>query len=278
VLRLSPDLSVVSAGETKYMGGFLKPGFRAKIRKEVSRSATHDLERLANICIEGSPTRDVWNELKSGQISRKRLVDELVQVEYSEKGVYECILQLRAKPSEGKQLLIDKTPQNLYHVATLMTWFPDAKVIHMIRDPRAVLASDWTKRMREYPERGYFPFRIPRALYSLMIVFHVAITWRYAAHLDRRYRARFSENYLLIRFEDIVLEPESTIRRVAEWIGVTYEAAMAVPPSRGSSFESGNTSGMDKKTLDRWRVTLEPWMVLIVKAICGRAMKTFGYH
>jgi hypothetical protein len=271
-------LTVVSAGETKYLGSLLKPGFCVKVREEVARGGPDAAGRIADLCIEESPRKDVWNDLRSSRISRERLVGELEKVELSEKGVYECILRLRRESTDGDQMFVDKTPQNLYHVVTLMNWFPDAKVIHMIRDPRAVLTSDWTKRMREYPQRGYFPFRIPRALYSVMIVFHVSLTWRYAARLDRRYEKRFPKNYLLVRFEDVVLESELTIRKVSDWLGVAYEASMAVPPSKGSSFDSGSTSGMDKKTLDRWQSTLEPWMVLIVKAFCGRAMKKFDYR
>jgi hypothetical protein len=278
VLRLSPDLAIVSAGETKFLGGFLGGGFAKKIRAATNSNAADKLERIADICINDSPPRDVWNDLKSGEIPRDRLIEALGQRDLTVSNVYRSILGLRADAEHEKVLLVDKTPQNLYHVDELLAWLPESKVIHMIRDPRAVLASAWTRRMREYPDRVYFSVPWPRAVYSVMIVFHVAITWRYAGYLDRRYEKKYPNNYLLLRFEDVVSSPESTIRKLTTLLGVEYDPSMASPPSKGSSFDRHGFSGMDQSTLNRWESVLKPWMTWIVSAICRKQMKKMAYR
>jgi hypothetical protein len=41
-----------------------------------------------------------------------------------------------------KTIFGEKTPHNLYHLDELSAWYPNAKFIHIIRDPRAVFVSE----------------------------------------------------------------------------------------------------------------------------------------
>ena len=42
---------------------------------------------------------------------------------------------------KGKRRVGEKSPQHALHLETLREWFPDSLIIHMMRDPRASVAS-----------------------------------------------------------------------------------------------------------------------------------------
>ena len=50
----------------------------------------------------------------------------------------------------NKTIAGEKTPSHLYHVDTLLTWFPKAKIIQIIRDPKKMLASEMHKNLKPY--------------------------------------------------------------------------------------------------------------------------------
>lgn len=276
VLRLSSEVTVVGAGETRYLGKLFARGMRTKIARVLSTNGADPTEAIADVCINESPGFSVWTDLKSGAIPRAKLIDELAKQESTERGVYNAILRLRASPEQENVLHVDKTPQNLYHLDQIMSWFPRGKAIHMIRDPRAVLASAWTKRMKLYPRGVYLSLPIPKKIYSAIIVVHVALTWRYAVRLHNRYAKRYPDRYLLTRFEDLVTRPESAIRELTAFFDIDYHPSMTEPRSIGSSFGQRG-SGMDEDALTRWQAVLKPWMTRLLLLFCARPMRRVGY-
>lgn len=63
-------------------------------------------------------------------------------------GIYQSIL--------GRQKLVNKSPINTFRVPDIMDIFPDARIVHMVRDGRAVSVSYTHKlaqKMREHPDQ-----------------------------------------------------------------------------------------------------------------------------
>ena len=54
--------------------------------------------------------------------------------------VYSLFLQTVAK-EHGAKIACEQTPQNLYYLHEILEFFPDAKVINLVRDQRDVLLS-----------------------------------------------------------------------------------------------------------------------------------------
>ncbi len=50
-------------------------------------------------------------------------------------------------------MLGEKTPTHYKYVPTLLEWYPEAKIIHTFRDPRAILVSQ-LKKMQKKEKRG----------------------------------------------------------------------------------------------------------------------------
>ena len=106
------------------------------------------------------------------------------------------------------------------------------------------------------------------------------VAWLRAARLHRRYRRTLGERYLLVRYEDLVADPERELRRVCEFLGVEFDAAMiAEIDVVGSSFSAGrhDGSGFDEARATRWRQEVSAIGLGWFRLATGSELKRFGY-
>lgn len=152
--------------------------------------------------------------------------------------------------------------------------FPNGRVLHLIRDPRAVLLS-W-KRFTNAPGQDY-----------LDSVFNAHNSMSSARDYSRYYS---STNYLAVTYEDLVDNPEAVVRRICDCFGLEYQDAMI----DGKNFidRTGNTweantihqvAFADVKTItgafkDKWKTDLMPLEVGFVDAVCKEFYCDFGYE
>jgi hypothetical protein len=282
ILRNSSQINYESAGETHYVGHFITSGIKSDIKKIGDMSEDVNIHELLDYLYTGTPNKGFWRHLKrdhSDQINvdRKKFLQELLASDRTEKGIYEVILRIHTTVTD-KTILGDKTGANLYHIATLVEWFPQAKIIHLLRDPRAILASEWKRRMKIYPVGFYLPVKLGKPLYSLGIVLHITIIWLYAIRLHRQYEKRYPQNYRLIRFEDLVSEPEKSVRELCEFLDIEFDPKMLMPQQVGSSFARERIVGFDKQTLTRWQNHLKPWMKIWMSVLGKKYFREFGSY
>jgi hypothetical protein len=131
---------------------------------------------------------------------------------------------------------VEKTPANERFIDRLLAEFPDARIIHVVRDPMAVFNS--RRRMELHT---YAAFRNVRAvLRDLARTYRVAIA---------RCSAQPAHHYLLIRYEQLVNDQRATIERLAAFLGIQPLPILWRPSIGGvaagsnSSFESGAFKG-----------------------------------
>ncbi len=136
---------------------------------------------------------------------------------------------------DGPRYWVDKTPTYELHLVALQRAFPSARLIQMIRHPRAVVAS-----RRTLEERVFGHFRRPHRVMS-----EIAASMRIALETGSR-----GASHLVVRYEDLVSAPDGELQRVADFLHVEQHPCLRHPtvagrPSRSnSSFdvepESGN--------------------------------------
>lgn len=283
VLRNSRHIDYQSAGETHYVGHLISPGIKDEVMKIGDMSQDANVHKLIDYFYEGTPDKGFWKQLKrersNGKINvdRGKFLQELLASDRTAKGIYEVILQIHTTTPTRKTILGDKTLTHLYHVETLLQWFPQAKIIHLFRDPRAILASEWVRRMKRYPRRSYLCIRTGKLVYSFMIVVHMTVAWLYAARLHRKYQEQYPQNYYLLKFEDLVGNAESSVRELCGFLEIDYDPMMLKPKQVGSSFAQERIVGFDQKTLTRWRNHLKPWMKTWMTVWGRKYMREFGY-
>lgn len=109
----------------------------------------------------------------------------------------------------GKLRWGDKTPGYAHFIDVLARLFPAAKFVHLIRDGRDVALS-----MLELDNR-HIHAATPAYFWSRTI----ARTRAQAAALG-------DERYMEIRYEDVVARPEASVRRLCEFLDLTFQPAM----------------------------------------------------
>ncbi|MGE3986821.1 sulfotransferase family protein [Pseudorhodoplanes sp.] len=161
------------------------------------------------------------------------------------------------------------------YAAEMLTWFPDARFIHVVRDPRdnfAALAAGvdgYYGRMGEDHNR---------TLASLLNRVGTGL------RMARTNRAQFGDQrYLTLRFEDIATDPETSMRRVADFIGVAFTPSLLKPsllgqPTGGNAFDGVATFGVSSRNVERWRDRIASADAQVIEFHLGEYMEEFGYR
>jgi hypothetical protein len=292
VLENNQEKACYITPENFFLGRFLRPGIRRQMRQLGDLSVEANLKKLVDNIYSARYTifrGDYWSELAEGKwgFDKETMFNELLDSDRSDKAIYTILLRCYANGVENV-ILGDKTGPHLYRVPTLLEWFPEAKVIHTLRDPRAVLASEHKKQLRklrrhisEADEAGRrlqaLVLRAKEVLHSMLIIVYITIAWLYAARLDRKYKKRYPNNYYLSRFEDLVSQPEESVRSLCYFLGIAFNPAMLNPPKVDSSFGPKGGAGFNTQTLNSWQSYLKPWMKRWWLLLGKKQLKEFHY-
>ena len=125
----------------------------------------------------------------------------------------------RQKPAACRWF--DKTPQNVYGVAIAASEIPDARFVHIVRDPVNVISS----------------LRIGRVM-KVTELEGACSYWNESAAILETLRRAYPDRLLEVRYEDVVARPHEFIERIVAFIGETYNRAW---------FADANTSVIDHR-------------------------------
>jgi hypothetical protein len=190
---------------------------------------------------------------------------------------------IRVTAAAGKQRWTEKTPQNIRHLAWILAHFPEASVVHIIRDARDVICS-----MRDHPDRRWVDGAWQKVLVQRPLDWY-ARRWLddTAAGMVRRGDARYME----IRYEELVDDPASVLARICEAIGVAAEpgwldqvAAREQLVGGDADAEVGRRPRPDYEgavsagSVGRWRVDLRAAEQQEVEQLCGSRLRELGYE
>jgi hypothetical protein len=178
-----------------------------------------------------------------------------------------------------KQIPLTQTPRDLYYVREILDQFEEARVIWMVRDPRAVLCSQklrWRRALwREAsPSRAaalrawlnYHPIT-----YSLILQSALRAATQYADHPAVRH----------VVFERLIENPSDEIGFLLQWLGLGDEGGMLQVQRKGSSHHPDRAAeiGIDPAAHVRWREScLTPTEITICQRLTRREMQDAGYR
>jgi len=163
---------------------------------------------------------------------------------------------------------VEKSTSNEACLQTLFGLFPEAKLLQVVRDPRAVFASRkkrlvnrygcYTKAHRLVREWNRSTRQIPKLM-------------------ERR------DQYLAIRYVDLVRSPRQCLERVCRFIGIELVPEMFTPTRAGRPWQ-GNSSfydafnGISAQSLGRWKRELTEDEVWWIELHCRQGMLLTGYQ
>ena len=286
VICASSEILCRLTPETWYLGDMFRSGLVKSVRTLGDMRDDANIERLVQLMYSGQVRGTYWNVLGSKYLDiPQSTMEELLKASNrSERDIYEVIMRAPVVVSHGEiaasnAILGDKMPGNLFHVPLLLQWFPGARIVHTFRDPRAILASEWQK-LNNLQKGGRLAHTLTKPLKGMAIALYVTVTWLYAVRLHRRYLRQYPDQYRLVRFEDLVSEPEKTAQELCAFLEFKFNRniLMLQPAKFGSSYTKNEGSGFNLQSLDHWRQHLPPWMRKWLNFMTGSRLSQFGYE
>jgi hypothetical protein len=208
------------------------------------------------------------------------LVDSLGKAESDPAAVFAATVHELAQAA-GKSIPCEQTPRNIFYARALLEIYPDAHVVHIVRDPRAVMASQkmrWQQR-RLAASGAAFPRYETLRVWVNYHPYTVAGLWSRAT--DAALALAEHPRVTLLRFEDLVQQPEATVRGLCSRLGLDYDARMLDVGQINSSYQSsagGARRGLHATAIDKWREVLTRTEIAIAERDCGPLMRRFSYE
>jgi len=193
--------------------------------------------------------------LQNNQIQEKKDIFKYILASYKK----------QKKIDPNKQIWIDHTPDNFENFSLLIEYFPNAKFIHLIRDSRGVAASvmplDWG----------------PNDAFQASDYWSKKIAFGLAAEVF------FPEKVVHVKFEDIVNNPEQTIKNLCHKLNIVYHPEMikgdkSFLPNYTLKQHAlvGNMPSANK--IDSWKQKLTAEEIKIIEGSTRQLLMLFGYN
>jgi hypothetical protein len=168
----------------------------------------------------------------------------------------------------GKPRWGDKRPAYIRRLDVLTRLFPDAQIVHLIRDGRDCVAS-----LKEMP-------------WYKLDTFHAASTWVSAMDAGQRAARRLGPaSYYEMRYERLVSDPETELAGLCTFLGEEYDPAMTRPyqlakvavPAR-KKWHARTYGSLDPNRVGSWAHRLDPWEIALCESVMGGRLADRGYE
>ena len=176
-------------------------------------------------------------------------------------GIFRRYVELHGKRRWG-----EKTPLHTWHIDAMARIFPDAVFVGMLRHPGATVASNMSR----------FRHTLRKA------VTHYG---RYNREIARQ-AAAYSDRFVLLRYEDLLLHTEPALRELLDWLGEPWDDSVL----RHDEVQTGREAGrydrvegqtkaepVDASRLDKWARKMPDARRAHIAERLGRLGELFGY-
>ncbi|MEO1696038.1 MAG: sulfotransferase [Planctomycetota bacterium] len=229
-------------------------GARRRIAAGTVHAFAHELSGDEDFARAGVPPGEVLADEADGAIDTARVYGR----------VLERIARAAGKPRVG-----DKDPRCIDFIPALAEALPTARVVHVVRDPRAVVLS-----------RTKAAWSASRPWWA-----HALLAQEQLRRGRREGRALFGEGYLEVRYERLLADPEGELTRICDHCGVEYRAEMLDFGASARALVGEREMSWKRETLgplltgndEKWRAQLPAEQVAFVEAVCVEAFDGVGY-
>mgnify|MGYP006076548723 CR=1 FL=1 len=207
------------------------------------------------------------------KINEKNVLKEIFKGKLSHKNIYDCLIKEQLKINPSLKIIGEDSALNWRFIEIFCKMYKNAKVIQLIRDPRSIFAS-WKKIT--YQKKDYWG-----------CIFNCIDNMNYGKYLSKKLSKK---NYMCLRFEDILTDPNLYAKKIAKFINIKFEPNMTKPEkwekifknkyaSLGfSSIEKKSVNGFFTNRIDSWKRELSSNEIKIVEYFAKKNLKQFNYE
>ncbi len=196
-----------------------------------------------------------------------RLRDEFVAGPRTYARLY-SLMQAQVAQRRGKTRWGDKSLNIEQHADRLLADYPNAEILHIVRDPRDRLASVLTRWKRRRGDVGAG-----------------TAAWLWSIRLAERHVRRYPSQYRIVRYETLVADPEAELREICSFIGEDYHEEMTTMIGGGRFHDEGSNSSYGSReqgvistdSIRKYEKVLSPIQVAFIQAVAGAEMARHGF-
>lgn len=229
--------------------------------QEIIKGITGSFWRFENIPAINDPNlkRAIYNKIVRSDNSLKSIFKILIEEITHFSGYSRCSVAFPVYPN---------------HIPELLQWYPECKILHVTRDPRAIAISKTNDpsgtaiMIKKYP-------RLRFIIRKIMILF-VVVQYIWTSRLHVKYKRFY--NYDLFRYEDLLVNPEKEVRRLCEFTGLNFSPKMLVPKEAMKSSVNGKQQeSINIRAASHWKDVITPLEEKFITLLTKSSMRRFGY-
>ena len=248
---------------------WIRKDFVSRVKETIGDlKKDNNIPKLIDLMYSGNLEGSFWRSINNRNIDKTTLEHRIINSNRSFGNIFSILLEEHAK-TKHKEIPGAKFPVHFSYLSKLLQWYPNCKIVYLIRDPRAIYASNAIgagKKSSSY---------IKSILIRTKIFFQTIIYFNWAVKIHNKYS--HLKNYHLFRFEDIIIHPEKYMPELCTFLEIDFQSDMLHPPVMDSSFHTMKKKGFDKETINRWKKRISPITTFFIKIATKRHMKSVGY-
>lgn len=235
-----------------------------KQKQNILQSGEGDWKaRVANYIFAN--TRTHFPDLK-----KEQLESELQNLTPNDWPAIVSAVNSRFAKEEKKPRWGDKTPGYVTHLPLLKKLFPDAYIVHIIRDGRDVIPSI-LKYWSVGPQTNSY---LETALY-----------WK--KHVSKGIKEGplyFKNQYMELKYEDLIQDPEKKLRELCKFIKEDYEEQMLDTFEDASKYvpkwewHQNTSNSISAERISVWKTNINLYQLALFNLTCGNLIKKLKYE
>ena len=159
---------------------------------------------------------------------------------------------------------LEKSIFNEFFAEQIFNWWPEARCIHVMRDPRDVFVSYHPRRKKVLPRK-------------------FALRWQKSAEQGWANQRKYGHGrYLIFKYEHLVQNPENALTELTSFLEIEYADTLKTPSELGMPWEGNSTftdslAGISTQPVARWKDELTLLETQTIEQITGRTMQRSDY-
>jgi hypothetical protein len=225
---------------------------------------------LVNMCVREFSRKDNYRT----PIDFSDMIPRLYNLEPKDRSLYSILnsfnLRLASDLSHSPKIWGDKTPENTRKYFFLKPILDGSKLIFMIRDGRDVVSSFAKANKEDF------------GINSDPVV--AARNWAHSVNVWKDLKRSFNPtDVLLIRYEDLTMNPESTVKRICEHLGLSFDPSILENNSKDMMDVAGlqdhvnATKAVNPGSIGSWKKRLSEETLQEVLPILQEGLTEMGY-
>lgn len=157
------------------------------------------------------------------------------------------------------KIIIEKTPTHITQIKRILKLFPNAKIIHVIRDPRAVISSMLNSHFFKFANNlddainkciSYYQFSLEFENYS---------------------------NFYILKYEDLIKRPQDTLRKLFKFLNLKTSNLDKIIKENKNVSKVKLKDVFRKGKIDSYKKELSKKQIAQIEAETFDIMKKYGY-